>query len=199
MARTAVLGFPLFAISSFLALGVHAQTNSPADNPASIPAGAIPPLPAKPPAKRQGKPSAATVSPKQAREADDAYLEGAKHVEHKDLSAAVRNFQQAVHLNPNNSDYSLALIVTRENYVTELVQRAAQARAAGNVVLADSLLGQARTLDPDNHVVAQHFETAPTAITNATNVPKGPGLFYSSIDPSKFPAQNIASTLKGPV
>jgi type II secretory pathway component GspD/PulD (secretin) len=197
IARTAALGFPLFVISSFLIQTVHAQISSPADNPASIPAGAIPPLPAKPPAKHQAKSSAATISAKQAREADDAYLEGAKHVEHKDLAAAMRSFEQAVHLNPNNSDYSLSLIVTRENYVTELVQRAARARSIGDVALADSLLAQARTLDPNNHVVTQHFETAD--VTHPTNVQKGPGLFYSSIDPSKFPAQNIASTLSGPV
>jgi Flp pilus assembly secretin CpaC len=194
-----VLGFPLFALSSFLVPAIHAQSISPADNPASVPAGAIPPLPAKPPAKRQAKSGAAGVSPKQAHEADDAYLEGARHVERKDLAAAERSFEQAVRLNPNNPDYSLSLIVTRENYVTELVQHAAQARSVGDVVLADSLLAQARTLDPTNHVVSQHFETASTAAASPINVPKGPGLFYSSIDPSKFPAQNIASTLSGPV
>jgi general secretion pathway protein D len=195
IARTAALGFPLFAISSFLIQTVRAQSTSPADNPASIPAGAIPPFRAKP----QAKSSAAPLSPKQAREADDAYLEGAKHVQHKDLAAAVRSFEQAVRLDPNNSDYSLSLIVTRENYVTELVQRAARARSVGDTALADSLLAQARTLDPNNHVVTQHFGTAPSDVTHPTNVQKGPGLFYSSIDPSKFPAQGIASTLSGPV
>jgi general secretion pathway protein D len=195
IARTAALGFPLFAISSFLIQTVHAQSTSPADNPASIPAGAIPPLRAKP----QAKPSASPISPKQAREADDAYLEGAKHVQHKDLAAAVRSFEQAVRLDPNNSDYSLSLIVTRENYVTELVQRAARARSVGDTALADSLLAQARTLDPNNHVVTQHFGTASSDVTHPANVQKGPGLFYSSIDPSKFPAQGIASTLSGPV
>jgi general secretion pathway protein D len=197
--RTALLGFPLFAISGFLAQGVHAQNTSPADNPASIPAGTIPPLPAKPEAKPDNKSTKAVVSPKRAHEADDAYLEGAKHVERKDLAAAVRSFQQAVQLNPNNSDYSLALIVTRENYVTELVQRAARARAVGDATLADSLLTQARNLDPNNHVVAQHFDPASDLTLHATKAAKGPGLFYSSVDPAKFPPQNIASTLSGPI
>ena len=199
IARTAVLGFPLFAISGFLAQGVYAQSGTPADNPASIPAGAILPLPAKSEIKPGAKSTSTVVSSKQAREADDAYLDGAKHVEHKDLADAVRSFQQAVHLNPNNSDYSLALIVTRENYVTELVQRAARARAAGNATLADSLLTQAHNLDPDNHVVAQHFETASAAAIHPNNAAKRPGLFYSSVDPAKFPPQNIASTLSGPI
>jgi Flp pilus assembly secretin CpaC len=193
------LGLPLFAISGFLTQGIYAQSGTPADNPASVPAGAILPLPAKPEIKPGTKSTPAVVSPKQAREADDAYLEGAKRLDHKDLAAAVRSFQEAVHLNPNNSDYSLALIVTRENYVTELVQRAARARAAGNATLADSLLTQARDLDPDNHVVAQHFETASAAAIHPANAAKRPGLFYASVDPAKFPPQNIASTLSGPI
>jgi type II secretory pathway component GspD/PulD (secretin) len=193
------LGLPLFAISGLLTQGVYAQSGTPADNPASVPAGAILPLPAKPEIKPGAKSAPAIVSPKQAREADDAYLEGAKRLEHKDLAAAVRSFQQAVHLNPNNPDYSLALIVTRENYVTELVQRAARARAAGDAILADSLLTQARDLDPDNHVVAQHFDAASAAAIHPASAAKRPGMFYSSVDPAKFPPQNIASTLSGPI
>ncbi|WP_216850452.1 type II secretion system protein GspD [Granulicella sp. L46] len=115
------------------------------------------------------------------------------------MAAALHSFQQAVRLNPNNSDYSLALIVTREGYVTELVQRAAQARSVGNTALSDSLLSQARTLDPNNHVVLQHFEATSGAGNKIESDTKKPGPFYSSIDPSKFPAQNIASTLQGPV
>jgi type II secretory pathway component GspD/PulD (secretin) len=185
----------LLFLSVLAVSGIKAQTISPADNPASIPAGAIPPLPPK----RTTSPSSATISSKQARAADDAYLDGAKHVERKDLAAAVRMFEQAVRLNPNNQDYSLALIVTRENYVTELVQRAAQARSVGNTALAESLLAQARTLDPNNHIVLQHFGDASEASKQAANVQKKPGLFYSTIDPSKIPAEDISSTLQGPV
>ena len=79
-------------------------------------------------------------------------------MQHKEIAAALSSFQQAVRLNPNDSDYSLALIVTRENYVTELVQRAARARSVGDTALSESLLTQARALDPDNRVVLQHFE-----------------------------------------
>jgi Flp pilus assembly secretin CpaC len=139
------------------------------------------------------------MSAKQVRAADDAYLQGAKHVQHQELADAIQCFEKAVRLNPNDSDYSLALIVTREDYVTELVQRAAQARSVGNPKLADSLLIEARTLDPNNHVVMQHFEMLPTAAAQVATTPTKPDLFYSSIDPSKFPAQNIASTLQGPV
>ena len=188
-------GSPLLTISGFVVLTATAQTNSPADHPASVPANAVPSLPAK----HQPSTDSAALSPKQIRAADDAYLEGAKHVQHKEVAAALRSFQQAVRLNPNDSDYSLALIVTREHYVTELVQRAAQAHSVGDTALSDSLLDQARTLDPENHVVLQHFETTPDAGNKAGSNAKKLDPFYSSIDPSKFPAQNIASTLQGPV
>jgi general secretion pathway protein D len=195
------LGLPLllFAASCFSTAAAQAPSASPADSPASIPAGAIPALPVKPAATHDFAPDTGTVSPKQAREADDAYLEGAKHVEHKDLAAAEHDFEKAARLNPNNRDYELARIVTRENYVTELVQQAAQARARGEAARADALLDQARAVDPDNRVVSQHFETAVAPTTDHATGRKGPGLFYSSVDPLKFPIQDIASTLRGPV
>ncbi|MGA8938796.1 MAG: type II secretory protein PulD [Acidobacteriaceae bacterium] len=170
-----------------------------ADSPASIPAGAFAPLPLPSPKKTGRKTGSRAVSQKQALEADDAYLEGAKQVDRGELKAALINFQRAVRLDANSTDYSLALIVTRENYVTELVQHAAKARAQGDMALADALLGQARALDPNNREVAQHFESTTQTLASNRQVEKGPGLFYSSIDPSKFPAQDIASTLQGPV
>ncbi|MGA7156144.1 MAG: hypothetical protein WBY53_04820 [Acidobacteriaceae bacterium] len=175
-----------------------AQSSGSADNPASIPAGAIAARPKLPSSNAANSEHSRIVSPRQAREADNAYLEGAKHVQHRELRAAILCFQTASRLNPDDPDYSLALIVTRENFVTELVQEAAKARATGNVTQADALLAQARTVDPNNREVTQHFGTA-YALAHSEQVRKGPGLFYSSIDPSKFPAQDIASTLQGPV
>jgi general secretion pathway protein D len=199
MARTAALTLPLLIVSSFHPASTPAQTRSSADSPASIPAGTIPARPLAPAPRPQTKSPADHISAKQAREADDAYLEGAKQVEHKNLAAAERSFEQAVHLNPNNSDYALALIVARENYITELVQDAAKARSLGHKAQADSLLAQARTLDPDNSVVAQHFDTDAPAVTNHAKPANNPGLFYASVDPLKFSPQDIASTLSGPV
>lgn len=161
----------------------------------SVPAGAFPSLPAK----HQPSTNSVALSSKQIRAADDAYLEGAKHVQHKEIASAVHSFEQAVRLNPNNTDYSLALIVTREDYVTELVQRAAQARSVGDTALSESLLTQARALDPNNQVVLQHFGNKPSSGGEVASGARKQNPFYSSIDPSKFPAQNIASTLQEPV
>ncbi len=98
-----------------------------------------------------------SVPAKQAREAEDAYLEGARQIERKDLAGAEKSFARAVQLNPGNRDYALALIVTREHELSELVQQAAKARLNGDNARADALLEQARKIDPDNAVIAQHF------------------------------------------
>jgi tetratricopeptide (TPR) repeat protein len=158
--------------------------NSPADNPAQIPAGAIP---AQPP-----QPVNAAIQPalssRQVREADDAYLEGARQVEHKNLEAAQASFQRAVQLAPGNRDYALALIVTREQRLTQLVQLAAKARLKGDDAKANALLDQAQKLDPDNPIIAQHFAT--DDLRRNDNPTSNPLL---------LPADEIASTLGGPV
>jgi general secretion pathway protein D len=204
-ALAALWAVPLLITIHLHPASAHAQTASPADNaasipnsPASVPAGITPAIPHGPTSTHEPKAAPSSISAKQAREADDAYLEGARQVEHKNLAAAVRSFQQAVHLNPLDRDYALALIVTREQYVTQLVQHAAAARSLGNIAEAETLLTQARKIDPDNRVVSQHFGTnVPVSPETATKPPPGPGLYYSSNDPMKFPAQNIASTLRG--
>ena len=198
-AHAALWVLPFLIATNLYPAAAHAQISSPADSPASIPAGATPAIHSAPASRHESKSVSTSISAKQVREADDAYLEGAKQVEHKNLEAAVRSFEQAVHLNPQYRDYSLALIVTRENYVTELVQRAATARSLGDIAEAEALLAQAHKIDPDNRVVAQHFEVISPTTPNPAATAPGPGLFYSSIDPMKFPARDIASTLRGPI
>lgn len=182
-------------------LSCPAFAQNPANAPASIPAGASSPQSSAPPAKPDAAAIRPAISARQAREADDAYLEGAKQLAHKDLAAAQRSFERAVQLNPGDRDYTLALLVTREDHVTELVHQAAQARLSGDIARADALLVQARALDPNNPVVAQHFQsgliTAPSASVQAHNLQleaQAP-----TFDPAKFPAQDIASTLAGPI
>lgn len=192
------LSFFIAGCISFPTMG-HAQTLSPANSPAAIPANTAPAQHADSGSKSSADKSVAHISAKQAREADDAYLEGAKQIEHKNLAAAESSFQRAVNLNPTNKDYALALIVARENLITELVQHAAQARATGDSAQADSLLDQAHKLDPDNLVVSQHFIKVANAVAPGQKPPFSPGLFYGSADPASFPAEAIASTLSGPV
>jgi type II secretory pathway component GspD/PulD (secretin) len=130
---------------------------------AALPAGTLSPAPEKTQPETEDKTRPIVrypqISAKQAREADDAYLDGARQVERKDLAAALLSFEHAVQLNPGNRDYVLALVVAKESRITELVQKAAQLRKAGDLNRSDALLDEARKLDPENTVVAQHFGT----------------------------------------
>ncbi len=195
----AVLIVPSIFFCALNAPSSSAQNSNPANSPAVAPANTTPAAPAKPTPKPSEDQSPPRISPKQLREADDIYLQGAKQIEHKNLAAAESDFQRAVKLNPNNRDYALALIVTRENLVTELVEHAAQARAKGNATRADALLSQAHILDPDNRVVSQHFAIGASTSAAPSKPPLKPGLFYGSADPARFPVEDIASTLSGPV
>jgi hypothetical protein len=163
-----------------------AQASNPADSPASVPAGMTTTKPSPEPPPLPSVPLPPQISESQSREADDAYLDGAKQVQHKNLAAAIQDFERAVRLNPNNRDYTLALLATRENRITELVQSAARARKHGDTARADALLAQARAIDPDNRVVAQHFDTG-TGADTSDDVLGNPH------------AADIASTLAGPV
>ncbi len=168
------------ALALLVACAGVAGAQSASDTPASVPAGADQPAPPKP--QIANVPPEPAIPAKQVREADDAYLQGAKEVDRQDLEAAEKSFVRATQLNPNNRDYALALIVTREHRLTELVQQAAKQRELGNNQRAEELLEQARKLDPDNAVIAQHFGTSA--------VPMG----------SALPTGNpIANSLGGPV
>jgi general secretion pathway protein D len=161
---------PLCVLLTFAA---SACAQDPSATPVAVPAGVTSP-------NQNPK-----VSEKQAREADDAFLQGAKHVERGDLAAAESSFARAARLNPANRDYLLALADIREHRVTALVQAAARARADGQNDKADDLLAQARILDPDNPIVTQHFGVNMSA-------------WETTADP-RLPAADIASTLAGPV
>ena len=153
---------------------------SEANTPASVPAGAE--QPATPQPQTANIPPEPNIPAKQAREAEDAYLQGAKEIDRKDLEAAEKSFVRATQLNPNDRDYALALIVTREHRLTELVQQAAKQRELGNNQRAEELLVEARKLDPDNAVIAQHF--------GSSAIPAGSEL---------LPDNSIANSLGGPV
>ena len=172
---------PLCGTLALLLAGVgRARAQSAANTPASVPAGAEQPAPPKP--GIANLPPEPTIPAKQAREAEDAYLQGAKEVDRKELEAAEKSFARAAQLNPNNRDYALALVVTREHRLTELVHQAAKQRELGNNQRAEELLAEARKLDPDNAVIAQHFGTSAVSMG------------------SELPSRNaLADSLGGPV
>ena len=94
--------------------------------------------------------------------AEQAYLAGARLVDQHNLEGAQDSFARAVTLDPARQDYQLALNLTRQRRVSELIERAATARVAGQVTRADALLEQARILDPASERLKEH-EPVPTA------------------------------------
>jgi general secretion pathway protein D len=154
------------------ACGLPASAQSPAETqPATPPKtnSVVPP----PPSKHQ----------KQA--AEDAYLDGARALDHRDLARAEAQFTKALKLNPSNHDYAMALTVTREHRVTELVQQASKARILGQNEKAESLFAEARNLDPQNAIVLQHADPGPLPITFT------PKLESSSLDAAPLAGEII--------
>jgi Flp pilus assembly secretin CpaC len=100
----------------------------------------------------------------QSEAAEEAYLSGARLLDRNDLAAAEAQFNLAVRLNPRNHDYAMASAMAHEYHVTALVQQAGKARILGQNARAESLLAEARTLDPRNSIVTQHADPGPLPI-----------------------------------
>jgi general secretion pathway protein D len=151
-------------------LAARAQNPAPPPPASTESTSATTPATAPPPIAKVSPNSLSTpISRHQLQEADDAYLNGARLLDHHDLAAAETQFAKAKELNPGNPDYARALIVAREDRVAELVQKAGKARLLGQSAAADTLLAQARAIDPDNAMVLQHFDPQPpTASFNPT-------------------------------
>jgi general secretion pathway protein D len=98
------------------------------------------------------------TSRQNAKAAEDAYLSGARLVERNDLTDAELQFRKAVALNSANHDYALALNITPERHVTELIQQAGKARLLGQHEKAETLLAEARLLDPENEIVGSQVD-----------------------------------------
>lgn len=154
-----------------LGLTCSALTQTPAPKP--TPASAAQPTPSK----------------SKLNQAENAYLAGARLLERNDLAAAQTQFEKAAQLNPANRDYALAVNITREHRVTELVQQAGKAHLLGQETKSNALLGEARLLDPDNRIVTQH--DAPGAI---------PISFNATLDPTKDePWIKQVASIAGPI
>jgi Flp pilus assembly secretin CpaC len=127
-----------------LSITTLAQTPAPADQtPASNKAveAAI-----GPPTKHQNQ------------AAEDAYLAGARLLDRNDFTGAEIQFDKAVKLNPSNNDYAMAYAITHQRHVTELVKESGKARLLGQNEKAETLLAEARLLDPQNSIVGQSVD-----------------------------------------
>ncbi len=130
--------------------------------------------------------STATPTPakRQVQAAEGAYLAGARLLEHNDLSGAEVQFGKALQLNPADTDYARALALTHQRHIADLVQQAGKARLLGQSEKAETLLAEARLLDPESSLVGQ--SVAPGALPKA---------FHPEIEPWIHAAPSLAGPI----
>ena len=104
--------------------------------------------------------------------AEQAYLDGARLLDHKDLAGAQAEFARATALDPTHSEYGLALTLTREHRVSELIQQAAKERLTNHAAQADVLIAEARRIDPENELVLEHVNAEQSAKNDAPLTPQ---------------------------
>ena len=172
----------MLALAGFTAVTLAQTAPQPAQNAAAPQAATT-----KAPGKSDNSVNE-TLSQGQRDKADNAYLAGARLFERKDFAGAEAQFQKAAKLNPSDSNYALAAAMARTERVTDLVQQAGKARLKGQKQAADSLLAEARQLDPENKIVPEHGGTAALA-----------GIFRTVIEPANEPWMREAPALAGPV
>ena len=119
--------------------------------------------------KAGGKPKGdPNQTPRDTRSAEDAFIAGARLLEHNDRASAEREFTRAVALAPDNRDYAMALTALRNGDITDLVHRAGKARLLGHDAEAEALLTEARRIDPNSPILLQH--PVPERISEAERV-----------------------------
>lgn len=111
------------------------------------------PAAAQPQAAAPQKP----VSGKNRRRAAKLFLAGSKLFDKEQFDEAMRDYEQAAALDPENTNYAMAAKLARSHQVTALIQEAARARTRSDSGAALAALEQARQLDPANAQVAEHL------------------------------------------
>ncbi len=92
--------------------------------------------------------------------AQQVYLDGARLLAEQNLPGAQSDFERAAKLDPSRREYGMAVTLTKDHRVNELVQGAARARLVGDTKTADRLLGQAKAIDPTNEQVLERLASA---------------------------------------
>ena len=156
--RTCTVASCASAIALCISFAAHAQAPAPADKTPSV--------------NNAVEPAIGAPTKHQIQAAEDAYLTGARLLDRNDLTGAEIQFDKAVKLNPSNTDYAMAYAVTHQRHVTELVRESGKARLLGQNEKAETLLAEARLLDPQNSIIGQNIDPGPL-----------PKVFHPEIEP----------------
>jgi general secretion pathway protein D len=112
--------------------------------------------------QENAKASPKTITNKDRRRATKLFLQASKLFEKQQYDEALRIYQEAAELDPENPNYAAATVIARSHEVTELIQTAAKARIRGDKTAEQAALEKAAKLDPHNLEVAQHLDEMAT-------------------------------------
>jgi general secretion pathway protein D len=123
------------------------QTQAAPTSPATDPGAAVDPA---------SKPTKKTTNGDR-RRAAKIYLASSKLFEKEQFEDAMEGFEHAATLDPSNSNYTLAAVVSRSHAVTALIQAAAKHRIRGDASAARAALARALELDPRSIQATEHL------------------------------------------
>lgn len=98
-----------------------------------------------------------TVTNRDRQRATKLFVEATKLYQKQQYDAAMRDYQRAAQLDPENPNYAAATEVVRSHEVTDLLQTAAKARIRGDKTAERAALQKAAELDPGNVEVSEHL------------------------------------------
>ncbi len=168
-----------------------AQSGSPAAPTSAVESTQAPPVASTPSSLVPNSAvPARTPTSREVTEARDAYVAGARALDHDRLNQAETEFARAVTLDPTNTDYRIGQQVVLAHRATALIQRASTARSEGRSKEADALQAEAEKLDGEDRIVTQH---APASALERLFTP----VVAPDPDPLQAEAERASSTIGG--
>lgn len=145
----------LVAGSAAMLLSLMAMAQQPAPPSAAPDQNPVPASNTQPAQKIESP--AHTISGKERRKATKLYLEATKLFQKQQYDAAMKDYEEAARLDPENPNYAAATEVVRSHAVTDLIQTASKARIRGDATAERAALQRAAELDPHNLQVTEHL------------------------------------------
>ena len=125
--------------------------------------------PSAPPTSQKIESPAHKITNKERRQATKLYLEATKLFQKQQYEAAMKDYNEAARLDPENPNFAAATEVVRSHAVTELIQTATKARMKGDITAERAALQRAAELDPRSIQVAEHLrEMADETVASQT-------------------------------
>ena len=164
--RSRSVCFAAACFALLLSAAIGAQQPQPPAQPGSNTAPDASPLVLQPDQPKDQEPIR-SITGKDRRRATKLYLDATKLFEKGQFEPAMRDYQEAATLDPENPNYAAASEVARSHQVTELIQTAAKARICGDRTAETAALQKAAALDPKNIAVTEHLHEMAADVADA--------------------------------